>query len=331
MTHSLHNFKESSRKISNKEQDPTVFNRNVQSPISITSANNRKPKTENAGTRINKCLPSLSRRHADAAVAEGRVSVNGKVVNSLGHRVQWNDIVKLDGKKQNWQSVASAMLSNPATEFDEQQFLYLKYWKPVGVTCTSDPKDPSNIITQGKFSILPQRVFTVGRLDRESSGLILLTSDGRVNSAFLHRSQSKEKVYEVTTDKTLSEYEIQSLRQGIMISTPIQRESYKSNDYTRFVTAKTLPCQVVRLNNNKLRMTLIEGRNRQIRRMMDSLGVKVVELKRISFAGITLQGLSEPGKWKELSNKEMRLIQSAISFSYELRTKDSNEEWSADE
>lgn len=260
------------------------------------------------GFRINKCLPSLSRRAADDAVAAGRVTVNGKVVTSAGFRVSFNDEVKLDGKKQQWQPAAKAKLMSPENEFDEQAFLYLKYWKPIGVTCTSDPKDPSNIISQGNFNILPQRVFTVGRLDRDSSGLILLTSDGRVNAGFLHRSKSKEKVYEVTVDQPITNTQSQQLRDGIMITTPVQRDRGSGN----FMTARTLRCEVSRTAKNRVTMTLIEGRNRQIRRMMEALGLSVTELHRISFAGITLKGLPRPGTWKELSTDEMNVIRGAL-------------------
>jgi pseudouridine synthase len=260
------------------------------------------------GFRINKCLPSLSRRAADEAVAAGRVTVNGKVVTSAGFRVNFDDEVKLDGKKQQWQPAAKAKLMSPENEFDEQAFLYLKFWKPIGVTCTSDPKDPSNIISQGKFNILPQRVFTVGRLDRDSSGLILLTSDGRVNAGFLHRSKSKEKVYEVTVDQPITNAQLQQLRDGIVISTPVQRDRGSGN----VMTARTLPCEVSRTAKNRVTMTLIEGRNRQIRRMMEALGLSVTELHRISFAGITLKGLPRPGVWKELSTDEMNVIRGAL-------------------
>lgn len=285
----------------------------LRQPESISSSSKQDntakyDKGPQEGFRINKCLPSLSRRAADEAVAAGRVTVNGKTVTSAGFRVHFNDDVKLDGKKQHWQSAAKAKLMSPETEFDEQTFLYLKYWKPIGVTCTSDPKDPANIISQGKFNILPQRVFTVGRLDRDSSGLILLTSDGRVNAGFLHRSKSKEKVYEVTTDQPITNTQLQQLRDGIVITTPVQRDRGSGN----FMTARTLPCEVTRLAKNRVTMTLIEGRNRQIRRMMEALDLSVTALHRTSFAGITLKGLARPGVWKELSTEEMAVIRGAL-------------------
>lgn len=264
------------------------------------------------GVRINKCLPTLSRRGADEAVLAGRVSVNGKVVTSAGHKVNWGDKVLLDNKLQQWEGMARAKFATPSEDVDERDFLYVKYWKPAGVTCTSDRSDPTNIISAGKFSLFPQRVFTVGRLDKDSSGLILLTSDGRVNKAFLHRSQVKSKIYEVTVDQPISNSQLQQLRSGIVITTPVQRDT----PGPRFMTAKTLPCEVVRITDTKntVQMTLIEGRNRQIRRMMQALGLNVVSLHRTSFAGITLKGL-KPGDWQELSKIEMKVVSKALEVS----------------
>ena len=152
------------------------------------------------GVRLNKCLQGLSRRAADAAIEEGRVSVNGAVVTSAGLRVGSKDSVKLDGKTQNWRELQGWREEMPSAVLEERNFVYVKYWKPVGVTCTSDPSDPSNIIAAGRFDLFPQRLVTVGRLDKDSTGLILLSSDGRVNNALLRRTMNKEKVYQVESN-----------------------------------------------------------------------------------------------------------------------------------
>jgi 23S rRNA-/tRNA-specific pseudouridylate synthase len=149
--------------------------------------------------RINKCLSDLSRRAADTAIAEGRVTVNG-VQAIAGQKVHTGDIVRLDGKIQRWESTAKAKMKSPSLTMDDQDFIYLKYNKPVGVTCTNEQSDKSNIISKGRFDLLPQRVFTVGRLDKDSCGLILLTSDGRVNNALLHKSNKQEKVRQMNVD-----------------------------------------------------------------------------------------------------------------------------------
>ena len=146
------------------------------------------------GFRLNKCLSNLSRRGADAAIAAGRVTVNG-LVASCGTRVRRGDVVKFDGKLQNWSQLEN-IRSKSLTSVDQEtrNFVYIKYWKPLDCTCTSDLSDSSNIIARGKFNLFPQRLFTVGRLDKDSTGLILITSDGRVNNALLNPSLKREKV-----------------------------------------------------------------------------------------------------------------------------------------
>ena len=95
---------------------------------------------------------------------------------------------------QHWEGMAEAKKSAPSKVLEDRSFVYVKYWKPTGVTCTSDPNDRTNIIKAGQFDLFPQRLFTVGRLDKDSTGLILLTSDGRVNQAMLSPATKREKV-----------------------------------------------------------------------------------------------------------------------------------------
>lgn len=261
-----------------------------------------------AAVRINKCISSLSRRAADDAIAEGRVTVNG-VVAKTGSRAKKGDIIKLDGKLQKWEDTQLfAKKIQPSKVLEDRKFTYLKYWKPIGVTCTSDMKDDSNIIKAGNFNLFPQRMFTVGRLDKDSTGLILLTSDGRVNNAMLRPNTNKEKSYLVELDKTPSDQQIKQLADGVVITTISQREKAKP------ITAKTRPCKVHRIGDTvsrKLEFVLKEGRNRQIRKMVEAIGCNVVTLHRTSFAGITLKGLSQ-GNWMELNEKEMEVIQNAL-------------------
>lgn len=306
------------------------------------------------GVRINKCILGLSRRAADHAIADGKVTING-ISASCGSVVNHGDIVQYLGKVQGWEELTLLKQQEPSTIADERDFVYLKYWKPLGVTCTSDLSVADNIITAGRFSMFPQRIFTVGRLDKDSTGLILLTSDGRVNNAMLNQRYKKEKVYIVELDRVANSEQIEKLSKGVIITTPIQREGYSSSSRrhhfrghhdnensidkgVKTVTAKTLPCYVkriggkgnnihamlnktredtgkynrfVNLNAKKLEFTLIEGRNRQIRRMAEAVGLRVVSLHRISFAGIRLKGLAV-GEWLELNSAEMTIIQEAI-------------------
>ena len=283
-------------------------------PSSSTSKRRHSayPDSGSSGVRLNKCLSQLSRRGADEAIAEGRVTVNDVQVTSAGLRVQRGDVVKLDGKKQHWMGKATAQKYIPAKSRDDRKLVYVKYYKPRGVTSTSDPNDVSNIITAGRFELFPQRLFTVGRLDKDSTGLILLTSDGRVNNALLSPGSKKQKKYDVMLDKRMSDEHMETLRKGVVITTPVQRESGRS----RQMTAKTLPCEIVRSRPKdgsctRLQFTLVEGRNRQIRRMCEALGYDVVVLHRTEFAGIKLKGIGE-NEWSELDEDEMKVIISAI-------------------
>ena len=262
------------------------------------------------GVRLNKCLTELSRRAADEAIAEGRVTINSSSAPP-GSRVRPGDVVRLDGQMQHWEISAEARAEAPARVLEDRAFIYVKYWKPVGVTCTSDPKDRSNIIKAGQFDLFPQRLFTVGRLDKDSSGLILLTSDGRVNNAMLSPLRKKDKVYIVDVNRAPSERQLESLRSGVVISTTAQRDSG-----SRPMTAKTKACGLKRIpagdpTSRRLEFTLTEGRNRQIRRMCESQGLRVTALHRIHFAGIGLRGLAR-GNWCELDEGEMRIIQQAL-------------------
>ena len=167
--------------------------------------------------------------------------MNGELA-SAGYKVQPKDVVKLDGKLQYWQGAAAAKKQQPSKVLEERNFVYLKYWKGRGVTCTSDRNDKTNIIHAGRFDLFPQRVFTVGRLDKDSTGLILLTSDGRVNQAMLSPATKKEKIYAVEFDKVPSELQLEKLRTGVVITTEAQRDKA-----VKPLTAKTQPCSVIRL------------------------------------------------------------------------------------
>lgn len=270
---------------------------------------NDKSNSAVDGVRLNKCLGTLSRRGADEAITEGRVSVNGDTVTQAGIKVKPGDKVYLDGKQQHWSRWEEAKTILPSKVLEDRDFVYLKYWKPVGITCTSDLKDDSNIIRAGQFHLFPQRLFTIGRLDKDSTGLILLTSDGRVNNAMLNPTTKKEKVYLVDVNTIPTDSQIQQLAQGVVITTTSQRENKKE------ITAKTRPCKVTRVggsaNSRRLEFILTEGRNRQIRKCCEKVGLTVVNLHRIIFAGIGMKGLG-CGDWLELDEAEMVMIQSSL-------------------
>ncbi|KAA8493254.1 23S rRNA pseudouridine [Porphyridium purpureum] len=267
------------------------------------------------GVRINKCFASFaSRRESDRIVSAGRARINGKVAVN-GARVRSGDVVTLDGKKIDWERLVPASDWKGAARRDEQevdqvgvsdQFVYLKYWKPRGITCTTDRRIQGNIIDAIGHR---ERIFPVGRLDKDSSGLILLTSDGRLPNSMLRAKHKNEKTYRVTVDRPCSVNHVQHLRDGVVITTIAQRDRT-----VKPLTAKTLPAQVVQMAPDVLLITIVEGRNRQIRKMLDALGYTVRALHRVEIMGIGLNGLRH-GQWRELNAQELEIVNNCLLLS----------------
>jgi 23S rRNA pseudouridine2604 synthase len=226
------------------------------------------------------------------------VTVNG-VVAVMGTRVFPGDNVELDGKLVDWERIAIVDTRVRA----EQQFRYIKYWKPKGVVCTTDERVRGNIIDAVGY---PERIFPVGRLDKDSSGLILLTNDGRLPNAVLRSGFKHDKRYLVTVDREVEPEDVVTLSQGVVISTPVQRDRVD-----RIVTARTLPCHVKKVDRYTVEIVLQEGRNRQIRRMLDTQGYAVTALHRVEVMGLTLAGLRQ-GQWIPCTNAEMEIIRSCL-------------------
>ncbi|WP_116105528.1 pseudouridine synthase [Lewinella sp. IMCC34191] len=192
-----------------------------------------------------------SRREADRWIEAGRLTINGNVAVK-GNRVEEGERVELDGR--------------PIGEKPEK--VYLAFHKPAGVTCTTDPRDPDNIID---FLNYPERIFPVGRLDKASTGLILLTNDGDVVNEVLRAENEHEKEYIVTVDRPFDDRFVQRMSAGVPI-----------------LGTRTNPCEVQRLGKRRFRIVLTQGLNRQIRRMCEHLGYRVHTLKRIRIMDITL-------------------------------------------
>jgi len=282
------------------------------------------------GVRVNKCFrATASRREADRLVASWRVTVNG-VRATAGQLVRPGDKVKLDSKLVRWESLqvdlldderaASPTLPSSAPPPSgrrtgqassvplplEASFTYLKYHKPAGVVC-SMASDADALSAQPVARACRQRLFTVGRLDKESTGLLLLTSDGRVPNAVLRPAHGHEKAYRVVTDVRVSDADVARLAAGVVITTVAQRDGNRAVP----LTAPTKPCVVSREADRSLLFTLQEGRNRQLRRMLGALGYSVVSLHRTRFLSISLGSLA-PGCWELLSEAEMRDVRAAV-------------------
>ncbi len=228
-------------------------------------------------TSLNKYISSTgicSRREADRWIEAGRLHINGTVAVK-GNRVTEGDTVTLDGK---------AIGRKPPT-------VYLMLHKPAGITSTTDPKDRDNIID---FIDFPQRIFPIGRLDKASTGLILLTNDGDIVNQILRAENEHEKEYIVTVDKPLTDSFIRRMASGLPI-----------------LGTRTKRCEVERLDVRTFRIVLTQGLNRQIRRMCDLLGFRVRTLKRIRIMNVRLGDLPV-GAWRELHDREIGKLMESL-------------------
>lgn len=238
---------------------------------------------------LNKYISSTgicSRRDAEKLIIDGRVTINGKSTQ-LGNRVFEGDVVKIDGK---------LLKQKPKT-------IYIALNKPIGIVCTTDSKERKNIV---KFVGYPERLFPIGRLDKPSEGLIFLTNDGDIVNKILRAGNNHEKEYIVSVDKPITERFIQRMGNGIPILGTVTKK-----------------CKVEKINNTTFKIILVQGLNRQIRRMCQYLGYEVVKLKRTRIMNITLNGLQK-GEWRELTLTEMKEINRLVSTS--VKTKEASEE-----
>lgn len=229
-------------------------------------------------TRINKFLSEIgycSRREADKLIAQGRVTINGKIPE-MGTKVSDDDEIRVDGKKVNTKK------SKP---------IYLAFNKPVGVVCTTNSRvEKNNIIDYIGF---PERIFPVGRLDKASEGLILLTNDGEIANKISRSRNDHEKEYIVTVDRVLTPDFISRMSNGIPILDTITKK-----------------CKVEKLDQHIFRIILTQGLNRQIRRMCEYLGYKVTALKRIRVMNIKLD--IPVGKYRELISAELKELKTML-------------------
>jgi 23S rRNA pseudouridine2604 synthase len=236
---------------------------------------------ESSGIRINKYLSEVgfcSRRAADKLIEERRVTING-VVPEMGTKVQPGDVVKVDGR---------------SLKPDGQKPVYIAFNKPVGIVCTTDTEGEKNNIID--YIGYPRRIFPIGRLDKASEGLILLTSDGEIVNKILRARNNHEKEYIVTVDKNITYDFIKKMGAGVPILDTITRK-----------------CFVEQIDHKTFRIILTQGLNRQIRRMCEYLGYEVKKLKRIRIMNIVLD--LPKGKWRDLTAKELNEINRLIEGS----------------
>ena len=221
--------------------------------------------------RLNKYISETgicSRRVADQWINDGRVSINGQLAE-LGTQVGTDDRVEVDG-----QPVAPRV-----------QQVYLALNKPIGITCTTERHVAGNIID---FIGHAQRIFPIGRLDKDSEGLILLTNNGDIVNELLRSENNHEKEYVVTVDRPLSEEFLRGMAEGVDI-----------------LDQRTKPCAVRRIGKNVFGIVLTQGLNRQIRRMCAAFEYEVRRLQRVRIVNIRLDGI-KVGQWRDLSRTELQ-------------------------
>jgi 23S rRNA pseudouridine2604 synthase len=227
--------------------------------------------------RINKFFTEqgiCSRRQADRLIESGAVTINGRVAK-LGDQVRPSDIIARHGHVIAWGRAP----------------IYIKYHKPVGVTTTSESHVARNIIAEIGH---PERIFPIGRLDKDSSGLILLTNDGNIVNEILRTEFGHEREYRVDVDRPFDELFLDHMSNGVMV-----------------LGSRTKPCRLERNGPAQFGIILTEGRNRQIRRMCQALGYRVVRLHRVRMMHITIDGLAV-GEWKALTDEERRGLLQAV-------------------
>ncbi|MES2670167.1 MAG: pseudouridine synthase [Pseudomonadota bacterium] len=227
--------------------------------------------------RLNKHISDTgycSRREADRLIGEGRVTVNGQR-GRVGSEVGEGDEVRVDGQTLKARSAAKG----------QRRHVYIALNKPVGVTCTTEADVKGNIV---EFIDHEQRIFPVGRLDKDSEGLILLTSNGDIVNAILRAENKLEKEYLVVVNHQVSDEFLRGMSRGVPLNGEI-----------------TLPCKTGKLGRNGFRIVLVQGLNRQIRLMAAHFGFRVKQLLRVRIGNIKL-GHLKPGQWRNLTGPELQ-------------------------
>jgi 23S rRNA pseudouridine2604 synthase len=247
---------------------------------------------EDSSTRINKYLSEVgfcSRRAADILIAEGRVTINGKVPE-MGTKVGPGDEIRVNGK------LVTKPRENP---------VYIAFNKPVGIVCTTDVKAEKNNIID--YINHPKRIFPIGRLDKASEGLIFLTSDGDIVNKILRAGNQHEKEYLVWVHKPIDDDFIRKMANGLPILDTITKK-----------------CFVEQTGPSSFKIILTQGLNRQIRRMCDYLNYKVVRLKRVRIMNITLD--IPVGKWRNFTKIEMAEINRLVAHSSKTHEEDGQDD-----
>lgn len=244
-------------------------------------------RSKREALRLNKFLSEAgvcSRREADRLIEAGRVTVDGKKAET-GMKITPGQEVRVDQK-----------LVKP-----EEEMIVLAVNKPRGIVCTEEKREPDNII---RFLNYPTRITYAGRLDKDSEGLLLMTNNGDIINKMMRAGNYHEKEYLVTVDKPVTEEFLQHMARGVPILDTVTR-----------------PCQVKKEGKKTFRIVLTQGLNRQIRRMCEALGYKVVTLKRVRIMQIRLGDL-KPGQYRPLTEQELASLDRMLEHSSNMPERD---------
>ncbi len=225
--------------------------------------------------RLNKYLSEAgvcSRREADRLIEAGYVLVNGQIAQ-MGQKVSESDAVEVNGKVVCSKPEATLLLLN----------------KPVGIVCTAEKKEKQNIVD---FVSYPTRLYPVGRLDKDSRGLILMTNQGDLVNRIMRSRYEHEKEYIVRTDREVTAEFVKNMAGGV---------------YLKELDQTTRPCFVEKLSKFRFRIVLTQGLNRQIRRMCDEFGYHVMDLQRVRIMNLKIDGIKE-GEYREITSDEMKQL-----------------------
>ena len=237
--------------------------------------------------RLNKAISDsgfCSRRQADKLIEQERVTVNDEVA-TFGDRAMPNDVIKVNGK---------LLITK------NEELVYIALNKPTGITCTTDRRVEGNVVD---FINHKERIFHIGRLDKPSEGLLLMTNDGDIVNKILRAGNKHEKEYIVKVDRRITDDFLNRMRTGVPILETVTKR-----------------CEVEKVGRYIFKITLIQGLNRQIRRMCEHLGYEVVSLKRLRIMNIRLGNL-EVGEWRDISDKELQDLKYSLGDSLNISEK----------
>lgn len=261
---------------------------------------------ENNSIRLNKFIAVAgiaARRKADELIESGRVTVNSKTVTELGIKINPDtDVVRIDGE----------LIKQPSGK--KEKFIYILLNKPAGyVTTTSDEKNRPTVLDLVGIN---QRIYPVGRLDYDTEGLLLLTNDGELANKLMHPKYGVYKTYLAKLNRPIDEKGLKRLREGVRIPTGShewnQRTGPERSRRTSLMqtTSEAKISVVPKTDGKQIRISIHEGRNRQVRKMLEAVGCYVRKLKRIEYANLNIKGLRE-GQWRYLSGEEIRKLKEA--------------------